>query len=215
MKVLFVGEGSHDIGSTGGYVHEPFPAEGTIPALCRRVIPKIAMDSVALRWVDIVRLQPSKKGFEAKARAARLIAERRVESCKGLVLVVDNDGDEDGARLERLRAAKSEGFPVACGVAVESIEAWTLGATSALATVLRASAAEIRRTVGDRPVEALKESSPRSAKQALSEIASLDNRVADTAFRQEVAELTDVAALAKACPRGFEPFVEELREAFE
>ena len=71
MKVLFVGEGKHDIGEP-----DPFSsarlAGGTIPTLAKRVVPLIGEESVALQWIEIPRFRPEAKkhGFPAKVKAA-------------------------------------------------------------------------------------------------------------------------------------------------
>jgi hypothetical protein len=53
VKLLFIGEGRHDIGDPQPL--QPRPAQGTIPTLARRICAKIAPESVALAWTEIRR----------------------------------------------------------------------------------------------------------------------------------------------------------------
>ena len=59
MKVLFIGEGPHDIGAPNSNPNQPRPARGTIPILARRVCAGIAPESIALAWREISRFNPS------------------------------------------------------------------------------------------------------------------------------------------------------------
>jgi hypothetical protein len=65
VKLLFIGEGRHDIGDPQPL--QPRPAQGTIPTLARRICAKIAPESVALAWTEIRRFnRAAKKGYKAK-----------------------------------------------------------------------------------------------------------------------------------------------------
>jgi hypothetical protein len=220
MKVLFVGEGRHDIGDSNPNPFHPRPANGTIPALARRICPTIAQESLSLAWTEVRRFNSSAKkhGFPAKIIAAVLVAERKF-GCTGTVVVADRDGDAGRhAELEEGLARAKELFPqhlTASGLAVESVEAWTLGAPDKIAEEL---GVDVKRVLEQFPpgvhVESLSERSGKpdhQPKHLLKRIAQLKHRHDCTEFRQAVAEKTDVASLAKACPHGFAPFAEQLR----
>ena len=132
MKLLFVGEGPHDIGHPD-FNMQPRPAGGVVFALCQKVCPEIGKDSVALAWKEIPRLIPAKKGLEGKVAAALMLAKRKFQ-CDGAVFVHDRDGDKTRLNqlesgIQRGREVTSHDFKAICGTAVETIEAWTLGAT--------------------------------------------------------------------------------------
>jgi hypothetical protein len=55
---------------------------------------------------------------------------------------------------------------------------------------------------------------PRPAQGTVPTLAQLKHRKDCTEFRQEVAEKTEVARLGQACPIGFAPFAEQVRNAF-
>lgn len=59
MKVLFIGEGPHDIGAPSSNPDQPRPARGVIPTLARRVWEGIAPESIALAWSELRRFNPS------------------------------------------------------------------------------------------------------------------------------------------------------------
>lgn len=222
MKVLFVGEGNHDIGPAGESSGRPRPATGVVPALARRVCPAISAESIALAWHDISRFSPrARRGFEAKVAAAILLSARRFD-CAGTICVNDRDGDE--TRLEGLcrgemagRLSVGASHATAVGEAVESIEAWTLGAPVPLADELGIPVERVRSALPKKHVEALRESSEKEEhrpKAVLTRIAALANASDSTALRRAVAERTSVADLEAACPTGFAPFARNLRASF-
>ncbi len=222
MKVLFIGEGPHDIGDPGPNPFIPRPAQGTIPTLARRVCPSIRPESVALAWTEIRRFNPQGKkgGYESKIPAAVLIAARKF-NCSGSVFVTDQDRKaERRAALEAGLANAMNLFPghrLACGLAVESVEAWTLAVPDAIAEVLGLSADLVRQQYPGINVESLYEKSGKEEhrpKRLIERIGQLRHQSDSTAFRQAVAEETDVAELERACPVGFRPFAEQLRAAF-
>jgi hypothetical protein len=222
VKVLFVGEGNHDIGPAGERWAEPRPATGVVPVLAREVSSAIDAGSIALAWREISRFSPqARKGFEAKVAAAMLLATQRFD-CAGTVCVTDRDGDED--RLPAMQRGKQRGLsalavahPVAVGVAVESIEAWILGAPTAIAEELGIPVERVRSAMPKRQVEALRESSDRQdwrPKAAIERIAALAGNDGGTGFRAAVAARTSPAEVEGACPVGFAPFAQELRDSF-
>jgi hypothetical protein len=216
MKLFFVGEGPHEVGHDPGQ-HEAFEARGVVPALVRRAGIAAGGDSLATFWRRLTRLSKERKGFASKAKAAVLVAKRR-HGCDGVVMVVDNDTKDDENRLARIQSAQPDAeVPVACGLAVQSIEAWTLGAASALAAELGVDVSQVRELYPHRSVEDLSERSGKEdlrPKPLLDRIAKLARRAADSDFCEAVAARTDVDELSKACPRGFAPFVKELHAAF-
>lgn len=223
MKVLFVGEGSHDIGERGPNQNQPRTAGGTVPALTRRICERIAIDSIALTWAEIPRFSLSTKsqGFQAKLSAGVLLATRRF-GCAATVAVADCDRrTERAAQLQEGVERAREMFPThptVWGLAVESIEAWTLGAPEALAEELGVS---LRTIEAEYPagakVEALYENSGKPShrpKALLERLAQLKHRHDSAEFRAAVATRTDVDRLANACPAGFAPFAERIRQEF-
>jgi Domain of unknown function (DUF4276) len=224
LKILFVSDGNHDLGPSGS-ASEPRPAAGILPTLARKVVPAIAAESIALRWAELSRFpvrsdrggfKTRSTGYAAKVAAAKLMATRRFY-CAAVVCVADRDGARHADRLDQMKNGRDESAvacPVACGLAVESIEAWTLGAPEALAAELGVPVSRVQALYPRAPVEALKETSEKDdhrPKHCLDRIAALGSRSADAVLRAEVAARTDIAALERACPEGFAPFAAELR----
>jgi hypothetical protein len=223
VKVLFIGEGRHDVGDPNPNPYHPRAAQGTIPTLTRRICPAIASDSLALAWAEIHRFNPDarKRGFPAKLVAGVLVSTRKF-GCTGTIVVADRDGQPK--RQAELQAGAERamelfrGHTVAWGLAVESVEAWTLGAPEKIAEEL---GVDVKLVVQQYPrrvhVESLSERSGKEEhrpERLLERIAQLKHREDCTELRQAVAERTDVAALAQACPQGFAPFCRSLRAAF-
>jgi hypothetical protein len=219
VRVLFVGEGPHDIGRHDRFAPDEAQRPGVVQVLARKVCPALDEDSPALRWAELARFDPTakKKGFAAKMKAAALIAERRL-ACDGLVCVTDRDRDDDRARqVTEGAAALASTTRVAYGIAVESVEAWTLGAPKALAEALDVPEKVVRAAYPHVAVEALYQNSGVSEhrpKDLLGRIAALAHQDSGQALRVAVAERTDTDALELACPEGFAPFAASLRTTF-
>ncbi len=221
MKVLFIGEGRHDIGDPDTNPVQPRLAQGTIPTLARNLCPRIAPDSLALAWREIARFNPSarKRGIPAKIAAAVLIAVRRF-GCEATVVVGDRDGQID--RQTEMETGVDRAcqlfpqHPTVWGLAIESVEAWTLGVPETIAEEL---GVEVKLVQQHYPrgvdVESLSERSGKTdhrPKQLLERLAQLRHRHDCTEFRQMIAEKTNVDALSRACPKGFAPFAQCLRQ---
>ncbi|MCL4207022.1 MAG: hypothetical protein KJ000_31450 [Pirellulaceae bacterium] len=222
MRVLLIGEGSHDIGPPT-FDPQPRPAAGVVSTLARRVSPAISKDSLALAWTEISNLDPKKRkrGLDAKVETAIVLSAMKY-GLDGTVCVADQD--RDATRLSTMEEGQSRGLNLvrqphaaACGVAVESIEAWTLGAPEAIALVLGTDAAVVQSHYRLRDVESFYQHSGKSdhrPKDILGRIAAAKHWKDSSEFRSAVAEHTDVAALKQTCPRGFRPFAEKLSAAF-
>lgn len=218
MKVLFVGEGDHDVGKSS-FAPQPSPAAGVVSTLARKVVPEISTDSVMIKR-DRLPLTGSRKKdpLVQKVIAAAELAARH--GCQATVFV--HDLDRQDVIQQRLRdgqqmACESRpGHPVVIGVAVQSIEAWTLGARSGLKAVLQVSDAELDVIYRPTQVETYFNSSGKPEHQArrlLEQVAQLGHSSAGTEFRERVAAETDIDELKRNCPQGFKAFAGELEQA--
>jgi hypothetical protein len=172
----------------------------------------------------LARFQPTNRprrthGYEAKIRAAQLQIERGVLPLEGLVCVVDEDNASERRNLPAVvNAHATERCPIVCGIAVRSIEAWTLGARTALAQVLGITPEKVLKTCPSGPVEDLYEGNAdrsRRPKWVLQRLASELGRRSDSLeWREEIAQHTDPDELRAVCPTGFAPFANALHAAF-
>lgn len=223
-RVLFIGDGKHDVGAPEWPTDEPFPACGVVPKLAERVAAIDREKSLAMKWAHprLSRFPVGRagktRGYEAKLRAARLQIERGMLAVDGIVGVVDEDNDPERRELPEVgRGLATEQCPIVCGVAVRSIEAWTIGATKALAEVLGVGVEELRRACPSVHVEELYDSSGKTelrSKALLKKLAELGRTTDGLKLREDVAERTDPAELCAACPSGFAPFAAQLRAVF-
>ncbi len=218
--MLFVGEGTHDVGPNefGAPAHQGRPARGVVPRLEARVVERIDLaSSRALTWHEIPLLSRDRKpGLDRKVKGAALIASRSM-GCAALVCVHDRDGGRNAHRLDDMVRGADEvkTLPVVCGLAVESIEAWTLGAYHALAAELEVDVARLRKHYDPAQAETFLPHSAKVEKQSkglLERVATEGHRAPDLALREAVAERTDVGALAERCPEGFETFRKQLEK---
>lgn len=221
-RVLFIGDGKHDIGEPEYWSDDAFPAGGVVPRLAERISLIDRPGSLAMRWAHpkLARLPRDRttRGYEDKLRAAKIQIEYRVLPVEGIVCVVDKDNKKHRELPGVAHGLATERCLIACGVAVRSIEAWTLGARQALADVLGTTTQELSRACPSIPTEELYESSGKQEhrpKALMTKLAKkFGHRPDSLELREEVAAQTDIAELVKNCPEGFAPFVAALRAAF-
>lgn len=215
-RVLFVGDGKHDIGAPEWPTDDPYPARGVVPHLVERTAEIDRTNSRALRWSEVTRLSPTKKGYEHKLRAAQLLAVRH--GLDAVVAVVDEDNDPTRHELIDTARTHAIGAPAIMGVAVRSIEAWTLGAPTALASALGTTPAQLKSAGPTCPIEQLYDGSGKPelrSKPLLDRLAkTFAHRSDSLELREDVAASTDIAELCKHCPTGFAPFADALRAHF-
>jgi len=191
--------------------------------LSRRVCPAIDEDSLALAWREIPILdnRQARRGLGAKVERAIVLSAEKYELA-GTVCVMDQDRDENRlATMEQgqergLRAVRQSHAAV-CGVAVESIEAWTLGAPEAIADVLDVKTEDVQSHYRLRDVESFHQRSGKPVhrpKDILSGILDLKHETDSTAIRTDIAGRTNIETLARNCPIGFKPFSDKLKAAF-
>ncbi len=222
MRVLFIGEGSHDIGPPT-FDPQPRPATGTVPTLTRRVCPEVDDGSLALSWreIPILDKRQARKGLAAKVERAIVLSAEKF-GLAGTVCVTDQDRDERrlaGMEEGQVRGLKSvrESHAAVCGVAVESIEAWTLGAPKAIADVLDIKTEDVQSQYKLRNVESFYQRSGKREhrpKDILSRVLDQEDETDSASLRTTVAERTDGESLERNCPIGFKPFSEKLKAAF-
>jgi hypothetical protein len=221
MKALLVGEGPHDIG-TPTFAPKPHPATGVLAILFKKVCPHVNAECVGYFWREIPILDRKKRKRGWAARVTSDIVLSVQQGCEGTVCVVDRDQDSD--RLPAMEEGRERGLKLvaeahlaACGVAQESIEAWTLGAPTALSLVLGETIERILEHYRPADVEEFHENSgkvEKRPKSLIARIAAIKWHDANTEFRQRVAEQTDIVELGRNCPKGFKPFADKLKAAF-
>jgi hypothetical protein len=221
MKVLFVGEGPHDVGSSE-FAPKPQQASGVVPCLSRKVCPDIGIDSVAFYWreIPVLNREKKKRGFAAKVASAIVLSNKY--QCQGTICVTDRDGDETrlGSMEEGIERGKSvvgNEHRVVCGVAVESVESWTLGAPVAMASVLNEPKANILKFYAPTAVEEFNQCSGKQEKRPkhlLKSIAEGKHKKDCVEWREEIANATDLDELCENCKIGFEPFRRKLVATF-
>jgi hypothetical protein len=164
----------------------------------------------------------AKSGYRKKAKRAVILSALRFK-CGGTICVADADTAPEDC-LEQMRQGQTEGLETvdghhsaACGVAFQSVDAWTLGARGAIAAELGVTVEALRLYYPAKHVEELLNQSGKEEQQPkaiLEKIASSHGRSANTDFRTAVAERTGIEELEKECPKGFKPFAQDVRQAF-
>ncbi len=191
LTVAIVGEGSRDYGRGE-------EAKGALMILVERILNH--PPGVCFEGRPLPRLH-GRGGLRKKARLAIVAACMRGDA--GLAIVVDNDRQPPGRRLQDIRKGVDESeahVPYALGVAIESFEAWMLADERALFAVLHPGKTAERQPD---PEEIGK------PKQAINEIAG--RRVTGSDLAQ-IAERADLDLIAKRCRRGFARFRKEVKD---
>ena len=233
MRVLFVCEGDHDAGKS-----DPLnwsgdrPAGGVVPLLCAKVCPVIdlpASRSLPAKHPYLLPGERTRRNFSRSAllarhgldvKAARAVVFADRSGFAGTVMIVDADSApataiadmEAGAKTGTDSLGRPHGF--VGGLAVQSIEAWTLGAPTALAACLKSDANGLRRhySVADVEEFANTRQPHQNGKAILKRLCSGCRGEDGTEFREEVARATDPAELERYCPEGFGRLAKVLRE---
>lgn len=225
MKILFVGEGDHDIGGASETGGDRAP-NGVVPTLAHRVCPNINLrdGSASKSWQSIpVLLKDRSPGSTRYRKARNAVTYSHSQGFDGTVVVIDRDRDENKAQeirdgLNRGAQLAGDGHLVAGGVAVESIEAWTLGAPTAICQELNVSVKQLMSVYKPARVErdlyANSKKPAKNSKSVLRKVCELGNQTPTADFRRRVAAVTDVAELERNCPEGFAQFANELLKAF-
>jgi hypothetical protein len=224
MRTIFlVGEGKTDIGTAGQPSVLPHEArEGVVQVLVRRVLDAPASElEFKPRAVRDFPKEPGKfKGprLEGDARKAYRAYQLARFDHDGMIMVRDSDntGDERLAQMEAgIAAARQRSgprIPHACGLAIQTIEAWVLGALACrdqpVPALPRGKAIEELWGSANDPGS----NHPRPlCRRALRDIHMSD----DLSGKVAVVEDCDLAGLERACPGGFARFARDVRRAFE
>ena len=174
-------------------------------------------DIVAIATLQFIIAVTTEKLIVTSITPEGIIALLTFQEVDTVVAVVDEDNDPSRRDLIDAARAEASGVPAVMGVAVRSIEAWTLGAVTALAAELRTTATRLRSKYAA-PVEQLYEGSQKPelrSKQLLKALADeLAHRPDCLELREAVAAATDIDELCHHCPAGFARFVADLRAHF-
>jgi hypothetical protein len=210
--IVVYGEGPHEIGQG-----ETFQPGDDLPALPRlvdrllggpvgvsyRCIPfrKAAHTRVTTKPGSLLG-RTGKKVYHAMRQAHRA-------GLSGLVVVMDRDDKPDAERIEQLRAgrdAAEASYPVACavGTAVETFDAWMI-----------VDGAAIGEAGGDaaRPHPGAEGLTGRDGKHHRAKARAIEIFGGEGGLRGKyaiVADCIDLDELKTRCPRGFQPFADEV-----
>ena len=208
-RILVLGDGEYDLGPALGKESGP---EGlfALPRLVHRLLgdPR-DVAYTCQRFPTIPPVHGRGAKYTRKAQSAiRQAAQQRYHA---ITIVIDRDRKRDAKTIVPLRqgrdALEHTAFPpCAVGMAVEAFDAWMIADGKAI------KAAGGDPTRGHPAPENLdgNEGTGGHPKDVAAQVFSGKGGLA--ANYAAVAEHADLALLARACPQGFEPFAEEIRE---
>lgn len=220
-KTLFLaGEGKTDIGTAGPSVLPHEASEGVVQIVVRSVLGAPASLEFKARAIKNFPKERGKfKGpkLEGDARNAYRAYQLARHDADGFVMVRDSDGTGT-ERLEQIKAGiaaaqarPGPNIPVACGLAIETIEAWVIAAAASHDV----PAGIVPR--GKKPEELWGKADDPSSHHPKSVCTRLLKELDGShGLAAKVARVAACAAsdLEERCPDGFAPFARALRSAF-
>jgi hypothetical protein len=209
LRVLLVSEGRHELGGCP----DGFAADDALPPLAtlvRRIINKDApVRFFCRRGKNIRKVHCGKMGSEWGKKVYSAIwhaaNSKDGQTFDAVVVVVDRDGPKNADRLSHMKQGRNEfgdsRFPCALGVAVESFDAWMIADPHGIAAAH-----------GDAEKAHARPEETRQPKDAADTIFGTSGGSGLGPKYTIVAQNADLANLAQACPKGFAPFAEEVRQ---
>ena len=213
--VLFVGEGSKDVGrevtrvlaltEDGIQSDDPSPC-GVVPILVLRSLAEAKRARrFSFRASSRSRRRSHKGGYGKQVLMA--ITDAVHDKASAVVVVTDRDGESNQSRLTEMvrgrELAESKGLvcPTALGLAIEELEAWLLADEMAIASA-----------TGKRPDRLLPD--PEADDNPKATLQTYLPKISDAQEGpwpyEAIAEVIDLETLKKRCPKGFGPFYDEV-----
>lgn len=226
MRILILGEGPTDLGrfDKEGNLEQ----EGMLPILVRELLLEQDADlSLEFRVKTLASTMLIKKPSQ-KTKTSRYGLSNKLQAVQGLplgkwaeaiVAVVDRDEKKYDKRIEDLNEGRDfllqQGKRCAVGMAIEEIEAWLLADEKALRIALDDNS--IKRQPAPEKLASRDDKSLKNPKGLLAHVmkGSMQREVSADEFPElcaRIAEEIDLAQLEKRCPKGFQPFAEQVRQ---
>jgi len=208
VRVLVLGDGRHELGADLGQSLnlDNLPA---LPSLIHRLMDCPA--HVSYTCEPFRRVKPvHTRGHKYAKKVRRAIQLARQNGYQALAVVIDRDRQKDADRIVPLqdgRDAMASGSLPACavGMAVEAFDSWMIADSKAVT----AAAGDPGKTHPKPESLAGKEGTGDHPKDVAGVIFGAKAGLGDK--YAVVAENVDLDLLAKACPKGFAPFAEDVR----
>jgi len=213
-SVLLVGEGSHELGP----YRDEFAPSDHLPPLAQ-LVRRLLRDPAKPRFFcrlgkDVPNVHRGKMASRDGKKVYSAIRYARRRGWGAAVVVVDRDGPRNAGRLAGLHEGAREAsasFPCAVGLAIETFDAWMIVDRNAIK-----KAGGDQTKAHDNP-ESLtgKKGTGKHPKDVADAIFGTTRGSGLGPKYATVAEHLDLALLETACPKGFRPFADEVRERIE
>lgn len=208
-QVLVFGDGRHELGDQldQPLAHNQLPA---LPRLIHRLLTEPAGTTYTCRYSkDVPRIHGRKHRYAKKVTWA--IVEARRNDFDAVVIVIDRDRRAEKETIQPLREGRDSCLisgrpPCAVGCAVETFDAWMIADGKAIG---KAGGDSSKSHPKPESLDG-KEEKGKHPKDVAADIFG-EKRGLSKKYAV-VAENVDLPSLEKACPKGFKPFAEEVRE---
>jgi hypothetical protein len=208
-SVVVFGEGPHELGN----VLDQRLSSGQLPALpqlVHRLLDRPSSVGYTCRNFKDVRAV-HKRGHKFARKVIRAVRQARRDGFTAAAIVIDRDRRRDNERIGALRDGRDavsalEYPPCAVGAAVEAFDAWMIADGKAIG---EAGGVADRSHPDPESLDG-KEGKGKHPKDVAAKIFGGKHNLPQK--YPVVASNVDLSFLEKACPKGFKPFAEEVRE---
>lgn len=215
-KLKFFGEGNDDVGK-----HESENEPNCLQALVSNILENLSAEQPQFEWksnqidqfIKKYKVHGIHSGSVRSKRVERAMAHAMENNFDGAIFIIDRDGEKQ--RLKEIETGREtfhkKGilFPMAIGVVIEELEAWLLADH------------KVRRNIfgpkgGDDLGDIEKISNPKIKFEDLFEQHFRGKDQIDIPTKGEIkrklARESNIKAIAKECPKGFKPFMDEVKK---
>lgn len=211
QRVVVFGEGSHESGNNLDQSLSPnqLPA---LPQLIHRLMDNPSLVEYTCRSFKNV-LPAHGRGHKFAGKVMRAVRKAKRDGFSAVAIVIDRDREPDKGRIGALREGRDavdglEYPPCAVGCAVETFDAWMITDGKAIA---KAGGDSSKSHPEPEKLKGKKDTSDHPKNRA-AEIFGVSVKNIPASKYATVALHIDLELLKKACPKGFKPFAEEVRE---
>lgn len=208
-RLKFFGEGSDDVGKHGS-VNEP----NSIQLLVENILKILLKDNPDFEWnSNQIKKIPYHygRGTILKRKVELAAAQAIAEGFDGAVFVIDRHGNNN--IVKEIMAgrdnfeSKGQSFHFSLGIAIEALEAWLLADQNTRRVIFGNKGGE---DLGD--IENI--SNPKIIFEELFDnyYRDKDEKPTKGEIKKKLAYESNVEIMAKECPKGFKPFLQEIKD---
>lgn len=230
MRIMVFGEGSNELGKPDQWGRWlPAGDLGALPRIVDRLMnnPKDVkyaaekfkknIPHTAIKTDEIPEDAniPTRIRHKLARKVRHAVLQAKAKGCRAVVILIDRDTEPDSERIALLKEGRGSlatyvGYPAcAVGCAVETFDAWMIADGKAIG---KAGGDSSNSHPEPEKLRGKKETSRDHPKNRAAEIFGVNVKNIPSSKYATVALHVDLELLEKACPKGFKPFADEVRD---